>query len=155
MTGIYGAAKVCPFEEPNCDLSIQGLTLEPGISAVIDNPTDYTWDELVYYWQEWRTASGSRMRSQFLDYLELSNQAAKSNGGLEDASELWLSSYLKDDVDFRTDLEDLWQQIKPFYEKLQEISCIQITAAPSTPVQRVHYFAYATEIIITQDVQSK
>ena len=118
MTGIYGAAKVCPFEEPNCDLSTQGLTLEPGISAVIDNPTDYTWDELVYYWQEWRTASGKRMRSQFLEYLELSNQAAKSNGGLEDASELWLSSYLKDDADFRTDLEDLWQQIKPFYEKL-------------------------------------
>ena len=45
MTGIYGSGKMCPYETQNCD-----LTLEPGISLVIDNPTLHSWKELQYYW---------------------------------------------------------------------------------------------------------
>ena len=38
--------------------------------------------------------------------------------GLNDASELWLENYLMDDKDFQSDLEDIYQQMKPIYEKL-------------------------------------
>ena len=38
MTGINGSGKVCPFETQNCELTRESLTLEPGISLVIDNP---------------------------------------------------------------------------------------------------------------------
>lgn len=37
---------------------------------------------------------------------------------MHDASEMWLGSYLQDDDKFRDDLEVLWQQIQPLYEKL-------------------------------------
>lgn len=30
MVGIYNAAKVCPFENQSCDLSSQGMPLDPG-----------------------------------------------------------------------------------------------------------------------------
>ncbi len=31
---------------------------------------------------------------------------------------MWLNNYLKDDKDFQNDLESLWQEIKPLYEKV-------------------------------------
>ena len=73
MQGTYGAGKVCPYKNQNCDLSTEGLTLEPGISEVIDNPADYEWDELVYYWKKWRDVSGKKIRVEFGKYIELSN----------------------------------------------------------------------------------
>lgn len=80
MTGIYGAAKVCPFDKQDCDLNTEGLTLEPGISDVVDNPASHEWAELEYFWQKWRDASGKQMRSQFSRYVDLSNEAALANG---------------------------------------------------------------------------
>ena len=38
--------------------------------------------------------------------------------GLNDASELWLENYLMDDQDFQKDLEGIWKQMQPIYEKL-------------------------------------
>lgn len=79
MTGIYAAGKVCPFDKQNCDLPTEGLTLEPGISEVMDNPADHTWEELEYFWKNWRDASGKQMKTKFLRYIDLSNEAAKAN----------------------------------------------------------------------------
>jgi hypothetical protein len=87
MTGTYGAGKVCPYEMQNCDLATEGLTLEPGISAVIDNAASHSWEELEYYWKEWRDASGRKMRGQFSDYIQLSNVAAVANGIVLQATE--------------------------------------------------------------------
>ena len=79
MTGIYGAGKVCPWKNEDCNLATDGLTLEPGISGVMDNPADHEWDELIYYWKNWRDVSGKKIRSQYARYVELSNVAAKAN----------------------------------------------------------------------------
>ena len=100
MQGVYGAGKVCPFDNPSCNLNTEGLTLEPGISEVIDNPADHTWEELSYYWKEWRDVSGKHIREEFASYVELSNKAAVANS-LSDASQMWLSSYNQDDPEFR------------------------------------------------------
>ena len=35
MTTIYGAGKICPYENQGCDLATEGLTLEPGIEAIL------------------------------------------------------------------------------------------------------------------------
>ena len=80
MTGVYGAGKVCPYQNQKCDLVTEGLTLEPGISQVIDNPSQHTWQELEYYWQSWRDVSGKLIKSQFQRYIELNEVAAKANG---------------------------------------------------------------------------
>ena len=100
MQGVYGAGKVCPFDNQSCNLNTEGLTLEPGISEVIDNPADHTWEELSYYWKEWRNVSGKQIRQEFASYVELSNKAAVANS-LSDASQMWLSSYNQDDPQFR------------------------------------------------------
>ena len=100
MQGVYGAGKVCPFDNKSCDLNTEGLTLEPGISEVIDNPADHSWEELSYYWKEWRDVSGKQIRQEFASYVELSNKAAVANS-LSDASQMWLSSYNQDDPEFR------------------------------------------------------
>ena len=117
MQGVYGAGKVCPYENQNCNLAVDGLTLEPGISEVVDNPSSHDWDELSYYWKNWRDVSGKKIRQNFSTYIELSNKGAKANG-LSDASQMWLSSYNQDDEAFRDDLENIWKQIKPLYRKV-------------------------------------
>ena len=35
MTSIYGAGKICPFDNQGCDLETEGLTLEPGIEEIL------------------------------------------------------------------------------------------------------------------------
>ena len=38
--------------------------------------------------------------------------------GFKDASELWLSNYLKDDTEFRNDVEKLWNEMEGLYKKI-------------------------------------
>ena len=37
-------------------------------------------DELLYVWDQWRAASGTKVRTLFQDYVRLSNEAALANG---------------------------------------------------------------------------
>ena len=74
MTNIYSTAKICPFSNQKCDLSKEGLSLEPGIEEILANC-----DELVYAWRVWRDASDAKIRSLYQTYVELSNEAAVAN----------------------------------------------------------------------------
>ena len=80
MTSVYGAAKVCPFEKQDCDLDTEGLTLEPGLEAIISNPTKHSYEKLSYVWEGWRNATGRVMRDDFKKYITISNEAAQANG---------------------------------------------------------------------------
>jgi len=40
----------------------------------------YNYEELVYLWKAWRDATGRKIKSNYLKYLELSNLEAKLNG---------------------------------------------------------------------------
>lgn len=77
MGKIYSGAKICPYTNQNCDLSKNGLNLEPGIEAILAKSTDY--DELVYVWKAWRDATGAKMKNLYKIYVELSNEAAVAN----------------------------------------------------------------------------
>lgn len=38
------------------------------------------YDELLYYWTNWHEAIGPQLKNKYLRYVQLANQAAKSNG---------------------------------------------------------------------------
>ena len=82
MSGKYGSAKVCPFDNQNCDLEMEGLSLEPGLEAILADTSNRDWDELVYIWKGWRDSSGKQMREIYMKYIELNNDAAVANGML-------------------------------------------------------------------------
>ena len=86
MTTTYGSAKICPFDKQDCDLETDGLTLEPSIEDILASPDKHSWEELSYVWEKWRDATGRKMRSPFLDYIDIYNEAAEANSKEESLS---------------------------------------------------------------------
>lgn len=109
MTNIYGAARICPYDNQACDIATEGVRLEPGTKTKVDvyfnfwmnlfwsssikknimfTVTDAEkvmaesrdYEELKYVWSQWRDASGAKMRNNYKNYVTLSNQAAEANG---------------------------------------------------------------------------
>lgn len=78
IENIYNTAKICPFDKQECNLTTEGLTLDPEISAVMTNSRNY--EELKWAWTQWRDKSGKLMRNEYKKYVELVNKAAKLNG---------------------------------------------------------------------------
>ena len=79
MTTTYGSAKVCPFDNQDCDLESEGMTLEPSIEDILAAPDKHSWEELTYIWEKWRDATGRKMRVPFLEYIDIYNEAAAAN----------------------------------------------------------------------------
>ena len=117
MESTYGSAKVCPFENRNCEIRLEGLSLKRGISKIIAQPEKYSFEELAYIWKGWRDASGKLIRQRFMRYIDLVNKAAVANK-LKDGSELCLIDYTRDTGNFRRDLESVWLDVKPLYLKI-------------------------------------
>ena len=69
MSKLYSTAKVPDFKDPSKKHSLD--TIET-ILAESEDP-----EELEHYWSQWRTASGARMRDMYLEYVELTNHAAR------------------------------------------------------------------------------
>lgn len=111
MQDVYSKAKVCGKDHPEnkeCDLS-----LEPDLTKIMKTSKDY--DELKHVWSQWRDVTGKKVRSEFLEYVKLSNEAAKLNG-FSDAGDMWRDGY--ETETFEKDIEDLWKVIEPFYKQL-------------------------------------
>ena len=70
MAKIYSTAKVPAYEDKS-----KMLSLDPGITEVLAKSTDP--EELEYYWTEWRRVTGREMRHLYVEYVELSNEAAR------------------------------------------------------------------------------
>nr|Q6Q4G4.1 RecName: Full=Angiotensin-converting enzyme; AltName: Full=Dipeptidyl carboxypeptidase I; AltName: Full=Kininase II; AltName: Full=TtACE; Flags: Precursor [Theromyzon tessulatum]AAS57725.1 angiotensin-converting enzyme [Theromyzon tessulatum] len=110
LTKIYSTAKVC--NKPN-DPSGKCYPLDPDLSDIISKSNDL--EELTWAWKGWRDASGKHMPDKYDEFVQLLNKAANING-YEDNGDYWRSWY--ESPTFRKDCEDLWQEIKPFYEQL-------------------------------------
>lgn len=78
METIYNTAKICPFNKKDCNLTTEGLTLDPEISAIMTKSENY--DELKWAWEQWREMSGKKMRSEYRKYVDAVNKAATLNG---------------------------------------------------------------------------
>jgi peptidyl-dipeptidase A len=78
MENIYNTAKICPFNNKNCNVTEEGLTLDPDLTEIMASSKDY--DELEWIWKQWRDKSGKNMRNGYKRYVELVNKAAKLDG---------------------------------------------------------------------------
>ncbi|XP_054156845.1 angiotensin-converting enzyme-like [Oppia nitens] len=112
METIYSTAKINVKNRKD-------LSLEPDLTKIMAESDDY--DELQEVWVNWRDATGSKMRDDFIKYYELGNKAAKLNKlpdkEFKTLDDLWLFSWETPDIKEQT--EKLWTDgLKPFYEKL-------------------------------------
>ncbi|CAH1991064.1 unnamed protein product [Acanthoscelides obtectus] len=109
MLAIYNSASVCAYLEPlRCDLRLQ-----PDLTAIMAKSRN--WDELQHVWTEWRRQTGQKMRDPFEQMVRLSNQASKLNN-FTDTAEYW--SFPFESTDLFKDLENAWDEVKPFYDQL-------------------------------------
>lgn len=82
MTTIYNNARICPFEKPNCNLAVEGYTLDPEIELLMASSTDF--EEMKWVWEQWHEVSGKKMKDDYETYVNYMNQAAKANGSRSD-----------------------------------------------------------------------
>ncbi|XP_018577093.1 angiotensin-converting enzyme-like isoform X2 [Anoplophora glabripennis] len=115
MTGIYGTGKICPYKKQQCDVTKDGLGLEPDIENVMAKSTDY--DELVYTWKSWRDATGVKIKKLYPTYVTLANEAAKANN-FSDRGAYWRFAY--EDDGFVQNMDDIWTQVEPLYNELHK-----------------------------------
>jgi len=108
MAEMYSTAKV-----PSRDNRRHQLSLEPEVSEVMARSRDP--EELRYYWEQWRRATGERMGDQYRQYIDLYNEAATLNG-FSDASQMKVDPY--ESATFQQEMEATWQGLKPLYEQL-------------------------------------
>lgn len=113
MQLVYNEATVCAYDKQTCDLSSEGMSLNPEIENVLASSDDF--EELRYYWAQWHDKTGTHMRSDYQRFAELSNEAAVLNG-YKDYGEMLRSAY--EDDNLQENLLQLWSEIEPLYDAL-------------------------------------
>ncbi|KAF5307920.1 hypothetical protein FQR65_LT06487 [Abscondita terminalis] len=113
MMNIYSTARICPYNNKNCNLHSDGLSLNPDIEEIMATSTNY--DELSYTWQAWRNATGSKIKDLYKNYVTLLNEGARANN-FSDRGAMWRNKF--ESHTFENDLERLWIEVKPLYEEL-------------------------------------
>jgi len=108
MATIYSTAKVLEYESNK-----RNLDLDPELTEKL--ATSRNAKELQYYWEQWREASGMKVKDMFSQYVNLINEAAKLNG-FQDASIMMVDRYESDT--FHKEMEETWLGLKPLYEQL-------------------------------------
>jgi peptidyl-dipeptidase A len=103
LEGAYGSGKYCPGNEPAKCLGIDDLD-----ERMAQNRDPKTLQDL---WQGWHNV-GAPMRDKYARFVELSNQGARELG-FADTGVMWRSGYDMTPEQFSSDLERLWQQVKP------------------------------------------
>lgn len=121
MRDIYSRNRVCPYvkQPKNTSLPVRrdsvkcNLALDPDLTRIMAKSKDV--NELVHMWQQWHEETGRPLRSKFIRYVELSNEAARLNG-FKDLGDQWRASYDVDD--FGAQLEEIWTGIRPLYMQM-------------------------------------
>ncbi|XP_066914315.1 angiotensin-converting enzyme-like [Clytia hemisphaerica] len=71
--------------------------------------------ELLYIWEEWRKATGPKLKSLYKEYVRLNNIGAHENK-FADAGDYKRKRYEVDDL--KESAESFWNELKPFYLEL-------------------------------------
>ncbi|UYV61314.1 hypothetical protein LAZ67_1004328 [Cordylochernes scorpioides] len=98
MKYIYSQAKV------------ENLSLDPDLTRIFASSRNA--EDLKKYWVGWRDATGKKIRSQYIKFVELSNEAARANG-FNDSGEQWRDFY--ESLTFEDDMAEQWEILRPFY----------------------------------------
>lgn len=107
LEGAFGKGKYCPEGKKDC-LDIGGL------SKILAESRNY--DEQLDAWKGWHTISVP-MRPKYQRFVELANQGSKELG-FADTGAMWRSNYDMPPDTFEAELDRLWTQVKPLYDKL-------------------------------------
>jgi len=118
MTALYGKGEYCPapghLGTPTDPKAKKCLKLDD-LSRILKKSRNY--DELVEAWKGWHAISQGVMKDKFARYAELGNKGAKEIG-FADMGALWKSGYDMSPQEFESDIERLWQDVKPLYDDL-------------------------------------
>ena len=108
MEGEYGKGKYCPDGPDKKCLSLGDLEK---IMAESRNP-----EELKKAWLGWH-AVAPKYRKDYVRFVELANKGAKEMG-FKDVGAMWRENYDMEADAFATEMERLWNQVKPLYDSL-------------------------------------
>ncbi len=118
MQSDYGKGKYCGSKTLGAwvpkDAKDDCLSLAE-LSAVLESPKA-TWDQLLEAWTGWRTIAPP-MRDDYQRFVSLGNDGAKELG-FGNVGDVWKSRYDMPAAELETDVERLWQQVKPLYDQL-------------------------------------
>jgi len=106
MEGIYGSGKYCPAAGQCMDLE--------QLSDILRNSTDPK--QLLDAWRGWHTISVP-IRPLYQKYVVLANKGARELG-FADMGAMWRSKYDMPPDAFVTEVDRLWEQVKPLYLSL-------------------------------------
>ena len=108
MEGDYGKGKYCPDGDKGKCLSL------PDLEQIIGSSRDP--EELKKAWLGWHQIA-IPIRKDYVRFVELSNKGAQEMG-FKDTGAMWRSKYDMEPDAFATEMERLWQQVKPLYDSL-------------------------------------
>ena len=102
----YGKGKYCRKPDDCLDIT--------AIEKVMTDSHDP--NQLKDVWVGWHKV-GAPMRPRYARFVELSNQGAREMG-FKDVGAMWRAGYDMTPEQFNTELERLWQQVRPLYVSL-------------------------------------
>ncbi len=109
LEATYGKGTWCPDpDRPDTCLNIDQIT---DVMATSRDPV-----RLGQVWEGWRTISPP-MKPDYARFVELSNEGARELG-FADTGAMWRAKYDMPPDEFTTELERLWNQVRPLYLKL-------------------------------------
>lgn len=111
LEGHYGAAKSCRKDAEGKDVCRELGELSNVLFADASS-----WEDRVQAWTDWHATAASQ-RPRYERLVELANQGARELG-FADLGELWRSPYDMKPAEFEAEIDRLWNQVRPLYEKL-------------------------------------
>jgi peptidyl-dipeptidase A len=109
MRGVYGKGKWCPERATAAScMNIDDITKVMAVS--------FDEKRLREVWEGWHTISPP-MRKDYARFVELSNKGARELG-FEDTGAMWRAKYDMPPAAFITELDRLWEQVRPLYLQL-------------------------------------
>ncbi|HEX4339092.1 MAG TPA: M2 family metallopeptidase [Polyangiaceae bacterium] len=110
MVSAYGKASFCSPRK-GATKSCENLD---DLSKIIGESRDY--DTLLEAWVGWH-GTARPLKDDFARYVELGNRGARDIG-FGDLGEVWRSGYDMTPAEFDAELDRLWNDVRPFYERL-------------------------------------
>jgi peptidyl-dipeptidase A len=106
----YGKGKACPQAGKH-----RGKCLDIGdVEEIFAKSRDS--EELKEIWKAWN-AVGAPLKQKYTRFIQLQNKGAQELG-FKDMGAMWRSNYDMTPEQFTSELERLWNQVRPLYESL-------------------------------------
>jgi peptidyl-dipeptidase A len=109
MRSTYGRGKFCPDSD-----TTEGCLNIDDVTKIM--ATSRSEPELRRVWEGWHTISPP-MRKEYTRFVELSNKGARELG-FADTGAMWRAKYDMPPDQFTTELNRLWDQVRPLYVRL-------------------------------------